>query len=77
MLNGPENWLIFQKESSVVSVFNSSTFQPLSLSTFSVDAPADAEDELLTWRVGQRYTYRGRLNRYGGAILPISVDMGC
>ena len=40
-------------------------------------APASAEEELLTWSEGSRYTYRARLDSYGGAILPISVSMGC
>ena len=40
-------------------------------------APRSAEDELLTWSIGTRYTYRARLDSYGGAILPISVSMGC
>ena len=39
-------------------------------------APASAEDELLTWREGSRYTYRARLEDYGG-LLPITVSIGC
>ncbi|MCY4508805.1 MAG: hypothetical protein OXG35_17890 [Acidobacteria bacterium] len=42
-----------------------------------VNAPSSAEEELLTWREGNRYRYRGRLVDYGGAILPITVDLGC
>ena len=42
-----------------------------------MSAPNSAEDELLTWSIGTRYTYRARLDSYGGAILPISVSMGC
>ena len=39
-------------------------------------APASAEDDLLTWREGQQYTYLARLDDYGG-LLPITVSMGC
>ena len=42
-----------------------------------VNAPSSAEEELLTWREGNRYRYRGRLDSYGGAILPITLDFGC
>ena len=42
-----------------------------------VHAPSSAEEELLTWRKGNRYRYRGRLDNYGGAFLPISLDLGC
>ena len=42
-----------------------------------MSAPNSAEDELLTWSIGTSYTYRARLDSYGGAILPISVSMGC
>ena len=39
-------------------------------------APASAEEELLTWREGSLYTYRARLEDYGG-LLPITVSIGC
>ena len=42
-----------------------------------VSAPSSAESQLLQWSEGQSYTYRGTLKRYGGAILPISIDWGC
>ena len=42
-----------------------------------VSAPSSEESRLLQWSEGQRYTYRGTLKRYGGAILPISIDWGC
>ena len=42
-----------------------------------VSAPSSTESQLLQWSEGQSYTYRGTLKRYGGAILPISIDWGC
>ena len=40
-------------------------------------APASAEEELLTWSEGSRYTYRARLVDYSGVISPITVSIGC
>ena len=40
-------------------------------------APASAEEELLTWSEGSHYTYRARLVDYSGVISPITVSLGC
>lgn len=49
--------------------------------TFTYDvllsAGKEAEAELLKLRQGTTYTYRATLESYGGAIIPISADMGC
>lgn len=42
-----------------------------------VSAPSKMKDELLTWNMGQRYTYRATLRSHAGAILPTTADWGC
>ena len=42
-----------------------------------IDAPSSLKNKLLRWHKGERYTYRGQLVAYGGAILAITVDWGC
>ena len=42
-----------------------------------VSAPSRMKDELLTWNMGQFYTYRATLKTYPGVILPMTADWGC
>ena len=42
-----------------------------------IDAPKSLKEELMSWREGNRYTYRATLVNFGGVILPISADWGC
>ncbi len=46
------------------------------ISDVVMTAPNSAEDELMTWRIGTRYTYRATLDSYG-ALMGISASMGC
>ena len=42
-----------------------------------ISAPTSEKDRFMSWTVGQRYTYRVTLDRYGGVIMPITADWGC
>jgi hypothetical protein len=42
-----------------------------------VSAPDDERAAALRMKKGGHYTYRGTLKKYGGAVLPISVNWGC
>lgn len=42
-----------------------------------VSAPDDQRDSVLRMKKGGHYTYRGTLKKYGGAVLPISLNWGC
>lgn len=42
-----------------------------------VTVPRSMERHMLSLHQGQRYTYRATLQRYGGAILPVSAEWGC
>ena len=42
-----------------------------------VTVPRSMERQMLRINQGERYTYRATLERYGGAILPISAKWGC
>ena len=50
-------------------------------STFTYDvlieAPDSEREHFMTWAIDNRYTYRATLDRYGGAIMPITADWGC
>ena len=41
-----------------------------------VHAPESLKETLMSWQLGNRYTYRGTLKNYG-VLLPISMDWGC
>jgi hypothetical protein len=42
-----------------------------------IATPDNARDAALRMKKGAHYTYRGTLKKYGGPILPISLDWGC
>ncbi|GEM_PF-1975520 len=42
-----------------------------------VSAPDDQRNSVLRMKKGGHYTYRGTLKKYGGAVLPISLNWGC
>jgi len=42
-----------------------------------VDAPASAKELALSYQINSSYKYKARLKNYGGAVVPISADLGC
>ena len=42
-----------------------------------VSAPSSAKQQALELEINARYSYKVTLKNYGGAILPITADLGC